>query len=231
MVIRGEVMPLRYSGNIPGNVRKDAKYSVVHGSRDMEIRLIFRLTTGETALVTTAEHPQLVEMVNGVKEEFGTRGGPFYINEYGHVIAPAGEEQYEYYFAGRYDTYLEFEFEGQVLSPKPPPGLRPGDIWPGPKVGIRYTLGADGSDIRYKAWTGPNRYREASLSAEVGRMAAARLARRLSQHKPGGGRLYINEARHFFAPVRSHDDWEHLYLGGLADDAWFEAPRITAGGA
>ena len=65
----------RYTGNVPSNVSRDAKYSIVHGSGGMEIRLIFELSDGERALVTTRQHPKLVAMVNAVKEEHAERRG------------------------------------------------------------------------------------------------------------------------------------------------------------
>ena len=215
-----------YEGNIPSNVNKDAKYSVVYGAAGkMEVRLIYRLGRGEKALVTTASHPDLVRKVNDVKEEFGLgSGGAFYINEFGHVLVPAGAECY---CAGRYERYLEFDFEGARISPQAPASLKPGEVWPGPRVGVAYTLSADGSDIRYSRQTRPSVTKEFRLSEEVGEPAATRLARRLSRHKRGGGRVYINEAREFFAPIGSDGEWEHIYLGSLGDDEWFSAPRIA----
>lgn len=217
-------MALQYTGNVPANVCKDAKYSVVHGPHGMEIRLIYSLPTGEKALVTTSAHPELVEMVNAVKEDYqGGLGGAFYINEYAHVVVPA---EGGYYFAGEYRRYLEFKFEGSVIGPEPPEGLRPGDEWRGPKVGTAYTLTADAQDVKFKISTRPNVFREKRLSEEAGSATAARLARRLGKHKTGGGRIYINEARAFFAPVNEAGEWTRLYLGSLGDDEWFGPPRI-----
>ena len=72
-------MARRYKGNIPSNVSKDAKYSLVRGAKGWEVRLVYRLNATERALVTTAEHPDLVELVNGVKEDaVGVPGGAFY---------------------------------------------------------------------------------------------------------------------------------------------------------
>src|SRR5687767_14083352 len=80
---REQLMATRYTGNVPSNVGKDAKYSVVRRSAGWEIRLIFRLSAEERALVTTSSHPELIELVNAVKEDVnGVPGGAFYINEY-----------------------------------------------------------------------------------------------------------------------------------------------------
>lgn len=217
---------MSYAGNVPSNVNKDAKYSVVYGAGGkMEIRLIYRLGRGEKALVTTAHHPDLVRMVNGVKEEYGLgSGGAFYINEYGHVLVPAGPDCH---CAGKYDRYLEFDFEGVRIGPNAPASMAPGEVWRGPRVGIAYTLTADGCDIRYARQTRPSVTKEVRLSDEVGRAAAMRLARRLGRYKPGGGRVYINEAREFFAPIEADGEWTQIYLGGLGDDEWFAVPTVA----
>jgi hypothetical protein len=212
-----------YKGNVPSNVSKEAKYSVVHGPGGMEIRLIYRLSAGDKALVTTRAHPKLVKMVNAVKEAVGQAGGAFYINEYGFVLVLA---QGECFYAGKYQELLEFEFEGRLISAKAPDGLVPGTNWVGPRVGIRYKLTAEKRDIGYKVESRPSVFNERRLSEDVGAAAAQRLASRLGQHKPEGGRIYINEAREFFAPTQAVDEISYVYLGSLGDDLWFQAPVI-----
>ncbi|MEI6234151.1 MAG: hypothetical protein WCT04_13935 [Planctomycetota bacterium] len=214
-----------YNGNIPSNVNKDAKYSVVNGAGGkMQIRLIFRLSAGEKALVTTTAHPELVKKVNRIKTEYsGAAGGAFYINEFGHVLVPVDQTCY---CAGKYDRFLEFDFEGIRIGPQAPEGMKPGEVWKGPRVGVAYTLTAGGKDIRYEKQTRPNVMTEFRLSKAVNPTAAARLAKRLSQHKPNGGRIYINEAREFFSPMELDGEWNQIYLGNLAEDEWFTAPDI-----
>lgn len=68
-------MAKKYQGNLPGNVNKDAKYSVIGTHRDEKIRLIYRLSSREEALLTTRTHPTLVKMVNDVKEEHADKPG------------------------------------------------------------------------------------------------------------------------------------------------------------
>jgi hypothetical protein len=162
-------------------------------------------------------------MVNAVKEEMvGTAGGAFYINEFRHVIVPADRD---YYYAGTYEAPLEFKFEEKVIGPKAPANVRPGDEWPGPHAGIPYILTAERTDIRYESEPRSNVIRRELLSASVGDAAAASLARRLARYKGGSGRVYINEAREFFAPVQDTSRWTYLYLGNLGDNPWFPEPR------
>ena len=46
---------------------------------------------GEEWLAATAEHPELIDLVNTIKlEATDTPGGPFYINEFRQVLVPTG---------------------------------------------------------------------------------------------------------------------------------------------
>jgi hypothetical protein len=92
-------------------------------------------------------------------------------------------------------------------------------------VGIPYVLTAERTDIRYESEPRPNVIRRELLSATVGNAAAAALAKRLARHKGASGRIYINEAREFFAPVQSTSRWSYLYLGNLGEEQWFPMPR------
>lgn len=215
---------IRYPGNAPSNVSKDAKYSVVRGAAGWEVRLVYRLSSSERALVTTSNHPDLVEMVNNAKVEGnGAEGGPFYVNEYRHVVVPTSDGPL---FAGKYAPLLRFRFEGADISPEAPAGLEVGQEWPGPRVGTAYVLAADGADIKYRVETRPSVTVERRLSAEIGRVGAARVARRFVVHKPGGGRIYINEAHECFGPTPQGEELCHTYLGRIDQDEWFAEPAV-----
>lgn len=207
-------------------MRKAAKYRVKRDGGEWVVQLQYVLNNTEYALLTTEEHPDLVAMVNRTKEAVsGGPGGAFYLNEYGHVVVPSTDG--DYFFGGMYDQHLEFLFDGgEVVSGCPLPSLAPGDEWDGPHVGIPYTLNADASDIRFKVQFG-NNVEVKQLSDAVDESAARTLAQRLGVHKKGGGRIYINECREFFAPVEGDDGWRYLYLGPLGNDAWFPPPAIS----
>jgi hypothetical protein len=104
--------------------------------------------------------------VSPVKLELtGDPGGAFYINEYRDVLVPDTSNGGSVY-AGNYTRDLEFDYNGTPITPRPPQGLSPGDPWPGPHVGIRYTLMAGGRDIRYELKSGRT-IREHWLSDDV----------------------------------------------------------------
>jgi hypothetical protein len=219
---------LLYPGPNPSNVSKDAKYSVVSGPADgMVVRLVYRVSDRERELLTTEHHDRLVEMVNLVKIELsGQAGGAFYINEHFDVLVPSQTGDGCYY-AGTYERLLQFEFEGGLISPHPPSDLRPGDPWPGPHVGIKYTLAAGGNDIYYRRMTTPTRREDCRLSDCNSPSRAAELANRLATIKGReGGAIYINEAGEFFAPISIDGNLTYLYLGPLAESAWFPAPDV-----
>ena len=55
------------------------------------------------------------------------------------------------------------------------------------------------------------------------RQARARHVGQWAEHKPGGGAVYINEARELFGP-RGEDDY--IYLGYMPLDEWFPRPAV-----
>lgn len=213
-------MPTEYPGNITSNVSKDAKYSVVSRPGGYEIRLLHRRNLTEKLLLTTAAHPGLVAMVNTEKiRESGAPGGAFYINEFRHVLVPAGGKCW---FAGTYYEALVFNDDGASITSTAPPGLKPGDDWPGPRVGIRYKLKAGGRDISYSRMDG-HLETEVFLSQFCSVAEAATLARRLAEIVgQSGGRIYLNEAREFFKP--GIEGGPCKYLGSLGNDCWFPNP-------
>lgn len=213
--------PTPYPGYCPANVNKDAKYTVKSKNGEWSVHLVYTVSAGVRELLTSTDHPALVDMVNAVKhQKNGVNGGAFYINEFGHVIVPADGR---HFYAGSYHTELRFDFEDAFISPKAPDWLKPGDDWPGPHVGIRYTMSADANDIYYERKLTETRTERVQLSREVGSRSAARLAGRLAGNiKQRGGRIYINEQCEFFSPLpEPSGSTRYVYLGHLDDDDWF----------
>jgi len=230
-------MPLtRFQGNCPNNVNRDAKYGIHFEKGQPIIGLTYSAAGGERWYASTKQHPRLVEMVNAIKvETTGKPGGAFYINEYGHVIVPTVDNaapSTPYYLAGTYSDLLEFEFEGNLLSPEPVgldgKPLEIGKEWQGPRVGIPYVLAAGGSDIKYTLEVRPNVEKTVKLSEKVGVGAANATAAKLRTLRGfTGGRFYINERRCLFTPVAAQGSTSSfVYAGQLgANDAWFPNPH------
>lgn len=219
---------IRYLWNIPHNVAKDAKYVVRHHHGRLEVALLYRTSHGEEWTVSTADHPDLVRMVNEIKlETTGKPGGTFYINEYRQVIVPAADRSDSYYYAGEYLQDLAFGFEGKVVSSRAADldgrPLKPGDEWLGAHPGIPYVLKAGGNDIAFKRPLRPNVTREELLSRHTSPKEASELARRIQAVKGfQGGRFYINERRHLFCPLYAGGEVSYLYIGDLEPwDPWF----------
>jgi hypothetical protein len=219
-------MAIEYSGHWPSVVSRDAKY---HMTWNGKVQLVYRESRHVEEHLFAVGHSQLASLVNDRKKvATGQPGGVFYINEYGHVVVPVGPEA-TCHIVGIYRELLEFPYKGTFLGPVPPRHLEPGDEWPGPHVGIPYILSAGGDDIKYKTRVAgfPNRFEIHYLSEESSPSYAERLARRLGRVKGwSGGRIFINEARAFFAPVEIRGQYRYLFLGLLDDDPWFPEPKV-----
>jgi mRNA-degrading endonuclease RelE of RelBE toxin-antitoxin system len=209
-----------YGGNTSHGIAKDTRYTA---KLDGSVQLVYYVGRNERALLTTDAHSELVEMVNEAKRVGGgTAGGGFVINEYRHVLVPTLSAGTLY--AGRYTRDLEFEFEGTLISPVAPPDIGPGDVWPGPHVGMKYKLTARAADISYDELTSRNTIKTICLSDYCPDGEADDLLRRLRRIKPDGGALYINEARELFAPVNRDTGYERCYIGHLGRHPWFPEP-------
>lgn len=223
-----------FPGNCPHNVSKDAKYSV--RGTDGRVGLTYCTADDERWHMTTKAHPALADMVNDVKRTHGSGpNGPFYINEYKHVIVPVGDAA-QYYFAGIYDPPLHFEFDGKTISGEPldldGKSVRPGDTWAGPHAGIPYVLTASGNDVYYRAFPRPDVEKRVRLSAHRGRSAAEQIARLLSAFKgTGGGRFYVNEFCSVFSRINGTDGWQYIYIGQIDLNAWFPDPMASVAAA
>ena len=208
-----------FMGNCPRNVNKDAKYAVRWADGEMRVTLVYRHPNGEQWLASTAEHPDLVETVNTVKESRGdAKGGPFYINEFHQVLVPVGPGPM-YYLAGQYTKPLEFEFEGHILSGdgkgRDGRNLLPGEEWEGPHPGIPYVASASGDDIYYEVSPRPNVTTKVRLSAQAGSAVARGIAKQVIAAKGGSGRFYVNEFSHIFAPITETLPVRYVYVGRL----------------
>ena len=213
----------RYTGYSPTRVTKDAKYTVTAYG---DVRLEYQESSRIRMMLTTSDHPDLVEMVNAIKNEInpGRDGGAFYINEFHHVLVPDGQGG-KCYYAGNYTRDLEFGDDQLLVTARAPASLRPGDDWPGPHVGIPYVLNAGATDIRFENLIDERRWETILLTDFHDPVAVRLLTRRLADVKgTSGGRFFINERGEFFAPVGVAGSWTYKYIGPIGDDVWFHAP-------
>lgn len=215
-----------FRGNCPANVAKDAKYTVRSGPTGPVVALTYNTGDDERWYATTEKHPELVAMVNAVKTSHGSApNGSFYINEYNQVIVPVVGSM-EYYYAGKYENRLRFEFEGKTLSGEPMDldgnPISPGGQWTGPHPGIPYVLAAGGADVYYDRVPRPNVKKRVKLSRALDPPTAAEVAGMIREHKGyDGGRFYVNEFRSVFAPVKEGYEWQYIYVGELDLEKWF----------
>ncbi len=213
-----ELDPMKpYSGNLAKGIAKDSRYTV---KLDGTIQLLYHVGDREHALLTT----DLIKLVNEAKRAGGSSagGGGFVINEYRHVLVPT--QKSGVLFAGVYTRDLEFAFEGTTISPVASSTIKSGDVWPGPHVGIRYTLAAGASDVRYEVETPRGTIRTVKLTDYHGPPALAGILGLFRAVKPNGGAVYVNEAREVFAPVDDGGGYKRRYICHLGDHPWFPEP-------
>ena len=222
--------PHLYRGAWPQNVSKLAKYAVRFIDGGLENHGSLRGGEGLRYLAVEGAEADLVARINAVKVAVREQpGGAFYINEYRHVIVPVSGSPgsgatSQYYYAGRLDTDLTFEFEGRPLTTRPfrPDGtpLNPGDRWVGPRPGIPYVLAAGGADIYFEtpALTDddppairPSMTRRIQLSKVLGdRALTGRAARPIADIRgTQGGRFYVNEHGAAFTPISAGEGKRH----------------------
>ena len=238
---------IKFGGNTATAVTKQGKYRVVHRRDGFAIEVVIETPDGIRSYPTSQEHPELIRMVNAVKVAAeGREGGQFYINESQQVIVPAGNPV-KYFFAGEYRHHIVLKLDHIEFSGRPHDDqgnlLKPGDRWTGrPRPGIKYTLMAGGTDIRYVIELSPDREQIVRLSRQVGEERARRTARKIATVRGNaGGAFYINEFRALFGPRSEEDGYNYVFIGVLTDeDAWFEkwspslvtspAPVLAPGG-
>jgi hypothetical protein len=238
-----------YRGNWPQNVSKLAKYTVRFIDGEWKVTVLYDAGDGLRFLAVDGGGAAIAKMVNAAKSAARDQpGGAFYINEFRHVIVPVAAPKGDstgshYYYAGRLQGDLSFEFEEQMLSTRPVGQdgrpLKPGDRWIGPRPGIPYVLAAAGNDIYYKvpALTDtdppavrPNMTRQVHLSKAIGStIEAAQTARTISAVRVAGGRFYVNEHGAIFTPVGSSESGiDYIYCGTLEYARWFPEPAVAS---
>lgn len=228
----GYIMPelTTYEGNCPKLVSRDGKYTVKFYNGEYVIGIVYESDDGELWYPVNEKHSNLVEMVNKVKNNVaGSPGGAFYINEHKQVIVPTTVDS-KYYLAGEYNIPLQFVFENHLISGDAidldGTPLSPGDVWKGPHVGIPYVLTAGAKNIRYEYEPRPQVKRRVQLSNFQSPETVRNICKMISEYKGGaGGRFYINEFLHIFAPINDVE-LDYLYIGKLESiDDWF--PKFT----
>lgn len=224
---------ITFIGNRPGNVSKEAKYSIRYEKGDYVVGVQYQLTDDETWYPTSNEHPELVEKVNEIKLHFnGAPGGPFYINEYKQVLVPVGSEV-DYYYAGEYHEPLIFQFEGHTISGEAVDAngmpLKPGDQWRGPRPGIPYTLAAGCKDIYYRYSPRYGVVKTVKLSGQIGIQAARQVAGEIGKIKGHlGGRFYVNEFCSAFTPKQGDYGLDCIFVQTIDLANWFPKPELGA---
>jgi hypothetical protein len=229
---------IEYLGNSTTSVAKQGKYRITMNGATPVVEVVIETMDDMRVYPASSAHPELVGMVNKVKQAAGfSPGGAFYINEFQQVIVPATDDstsdrQVRYYLAGEYRREIILELDGEQFTGRPIDSngrpLRPHGPWEGkPRPGIGYKLKAGGQDIEFLVQISPGREKIHKLSKIVGNSAARKTAAYVAAVKgTRGGKFYINEHRAMFCPVSENDFSQWKFIGVLDDSLpWF--PKWT----
>jgi hypothetical protein len=147
----------------------------------------------------------------------GQPGGSFIINEYGQAICPVKDESFSRYFVGEIKRPIEFvDPDGRSFNLNDDRGLKAGDPWPFPYIGMPYNLSARGriyfpmrDDVDTECLYPP---------VQDGQLIARLRAVRGS----GGIRFLVNP--HGIALTKQADnagEWTAKYVGRIDYSKWF----------
>jgi hypothetical protein len=240
--------PQLYRGAWPENIDGLAKYAVRLVDGDWKVTVRCGTEEGLRYLAVQGASADLADRVNAIKTAVHSQlGGAFYVNEYRHILVPVNDNASSgaaslYYYAGRLEDDLRFEFEGELLSGRPerPDGTRlnNGEHWVGPRPGIPYVLTAGGADICYETQAlsdvHPPTVRpsvtDRVLLSEVrpNKNVASEAAKVRYVLGHQGGRFYVNEYAAMFTPVGEGDGngLDYVYCGQIDGRVWFPEPTL-----
>jgi len=175
----------------------------------------------------------LVEAVCAGQRAAGRQpGGAFSVNEFRQILVPAGRwDDFPAYHVGQLEDGLLFENPdtGARTRLGPPAGLRPGNRWPLPYVGIIYNLSRrsevyawrQGSEEEWKESAPGNGAREI---VEALRRIRGRGAVRFLVNLRGVVLTRRPDKDWSFGP--EDETWEPVYVGKINRNDWFEKEEV-----
>ncbi len=242
--------PQLYPGVWPQNVDRLAKYAIRLVDGDWKVTVRSETAEGPRYLAVQGAGADLAERINAIRTAVGARpGGAFYVNEYRHIVVPVEDDGAPgagplYYYAGRLEDDLLYEFEGQRLTGRPErpdgSGLNNGERWVGPHPGIPYVLQEGGADIAYETPALTDDHPPAGRSSDPGLVLLSQvLPNKCIASEPAkvrntlghqGGRFYVNEYAAMFIPAGGGDGngLDYVYCGQIDTRVWFPEPRLDA---
>jgi hypothetical protein len=215
---------------------RNSRFTVRHNATQGNAWWVYYEPQGAPPIPADQPHPELVSLVNFLKESEGTSpGGSFSITEHSQVVArmmPTGGYSHQNAIhvvgihGGNVMSYHQsITFDGGSLNPAATPDV--GDPWPGPRCGTTYTFSApegrrppshnldeirievDGSNVQLSSQLAGAPYPPAS-----GPLASFLTTLRL--HLPSGGRFRVNEHGRAFTAEGN------IFVGTVPLTHWFQ---------
>ena len=221
---------------LPSSPGRDSRFSLRTNPSQGGVLWVHYKPPGAKPIPADDAHPELVELVNFLKESTGSgSGGGFSINEYGQVVAHAsassGYAGNSIRVMGLHDgtgevvTYKKvITFRGGVLDPRAMPAE--GTVWPGPLCGATYRFAAVGNaqppSCNFDEVWGDINGQKVQLSTVIalstyppktGPLSTFLAA--LRRQLPGGGRFRVNEHGRAFTSDKN------IFIGQVPLSQWF----------
>ena len=183
---------------------------------------------GTCHLVESDAAYELAQAVRTAKVQLGGwGGGSFLINEHGQVLVPASDGCGNVMLAGEIEGSLEFEDPfrpRETLNLADDGGLKPGDPWDRPYVGMWYNLSKHGRIYRMRS--GPSGQDMEAPPAQDSRLVRALRSLRSS----GPVRFVVNPHGIVLTKRPPHstwgthcedESWLAVYVGRISRESWF----------
>jgi hypothetical protein len=219
---------------------RDSRFTVRRNSDNSGDWWVYYDPPGGTLIPADSPHPDLVRLVNALKEAEGiAAGGAFSINEHSQVIArmsaPAGYQQNAIHVVdistGSVQKYTQtITFQGGAIDPTAQPAE--GSPWPGPRCGSTYRFAAPGnrkppSHNVDEVWTEiegqiellSTHAKSVPYPPTAGALAALLAA--LRRQLPSGGRFRVNEHGRAFTAD------QNVFIGNIPLASWFSPLSLT----
>jgi len=208
--------PVRWHGRYR---RIEGRESVFHVRADNTVDILWRDGIDEIICpaVMSASLRRLANAINAIKRRFaGCPGGAFIINEFGQVICPVPVSPWERYYVGDCSGAPVFmDADGNQFTLNNTHGLKTGDPWRLPYVGIVYNLSA-----RNRIYFAMRRGIDTEFINPP--RQDRNLINAIRSIRPSGSvRFIVNPHGIALTKVPNGHRWKPTYIGRIDYDNWF----------
>jgi len=198
--------------------RIEGRESVFHVKWDDTIEILWK-DGGDEIICPAVMSPslrKLAKVLNAIKKRHaGCPGGAFIVNEFGQVICPVVTSGLRYYIGDCSGVPTFMDADGNSFTLNDTHGLRTGDPWKLPYVGIAYNL-SNNDRIYFQKKYGSDTEIVSPLRQDRNLIRAIRRVRPY-----GPVRFIVNLHGIALTKVRKGNRWQPTYIGRINYSSWF----------